>query len=442
MRPMRGRWQEAFLRPHRARAAAGVMRRFAPHLAAHRPSASLWTSPGGAGRRLQALPDGAPAARQLHFGGVPPSIFQTWRGRRPRVFALRRSVRIAIVVALWLGALPHDTGGEASVPEPTDLPTDGSCTPPSCPLCELPPETRRVTLTSDDVYRVGAELSAWNEGQIARIDSIFRAGGLGDPASDGTRKRAHLMTRLATRNAYDYVVRFATDSTCVYEASESTLVHAFGSFSDPGLYPITRLVRARMGLGRVCLRYDLSTDLDTLASLGERPVRIRVRTFEVNRRHQRMLSMMLPTGLDDMVEVLMSQHYACRVERVAHPEPPAFEAYVLDEMEGFLLRKMGVHRPRALLFWQSQGVENGMLPETPVVGVRIYVPQLHLKLPFLPDLGFEDLREIDLPQPILRLDFMHAAHHPEWLGVEPGGFPGWSGHGPVPDPVRERFPDR
>ena len=35
------------------------------------------------------------------------------------------------------------------------------------------------------------------------------------------------------------------------------------------------------------------------------------------------------------------------------------------------------------------------LPETPLIGVRIYIPNLKLKLPFiLPDIDFDDLREV------------------------------------------------
>jgi hypothetical protein len=51
------------------------------------------------------------------------------------------------------------------------------------------------------------------------------------------------------------------------------------------------------------------------------------------------------------------------------------------------------------------------------------------------------LREIDLPQPVLRLDYVHAGTHPVWLAARSNGFGGWSGYGPVPAVLRERFPD-
>jgi hypothetical protein len=240
------------------------------------------------------------------------------------------------------------------------------------------------------------------------------------------------------------MVRFATDSSCVYEADEAALVRAFGSFSDPGLYPITRLRRARMGHGAVCLKYALRGDLDTLATLGERHVRVRTRNLEIDGERRRMLSMMLPTGLDDVVEVLMAEHYTCRIEHERHADGPGtLDLYLLHDMEGFLLRKWGTHQPRALMFWtMPQLAGRGTTPDPAMIGVRIYVPQLTLKLPFLPDVGFDDLREIDLPQPILRLEYLHGEAHPDWLQASSGGFQGWTGNGPIPDEIRARFPDR
>jgi hypothetical protein len=347
--------------------------------------------------------------------------------------------------ALVAPAAGNDSDVPPSLPELSPPPPcTATDTAIACPLDELPAGTRIVRLSADAVYDVGRSLSAANEAQIARIDSLYRAGTFGDTGSDAARQSAHLMARLSTANAYAYIVRFATDTTCVYEADEEALRHAFASFSDPGLYPITRLRRARMGMGAVCLQYDLRGDLDTLATMGERRVRVRVRDLDVAGERGRMLSMMLPTGLDDVVEVLMSEHYHCRIEHVdEHADSGPFELYLLHDMEGFLLRKWGTHRPRALMFWTiPDAAARTALPSDPQVGVRLYVPHLTLKLRLLPDVGFDDLRAIDLPQPILRLDYVHGEAHPEWLrSVKTGGFDGWAGYGSVPHPLRQRFPD-
>ncbi len=315
-------------------------------------------------------------------------------------------------------------------------------TPRPCPLCRLGPQVRIVRLRACDVDSVGQTLADGNERELARVDSLYRAAHFGTPGSSAARHAAHLLARLATRNAYSYVAAFATDTTCVREADEAALAGAFARFSDPGLYPITRLRRARMGFGHLCLTYDLRHDLDTLVAMGGKRVRVRIRDFQIDGQRRRMLSMLLPTGLDDVVEVLMPEHYSCKLDRIQAAGPPApYEAIVLHDMNGLLLRKWGVHEPRAILFWTSPcGPEGDVSPEVALTGVRIYMPHLRLKVPFLPDVGFDDLREIDLPQPIVRLSYLRGAH-PEWLVAKPAGFVGWCGHGPVPDELRGQFPD-
>jgi hypothetical protein len=368
----------------------------------------------------------------------------------PNLQTRKRSVcsRWPALVCVLSTALGLGGSSSAAQDRPPDAATASIKPVPArvgCPLCELSPDVPIVRLTDEHVHAVGRALSQDNELQIARIDSLYEAGALGGPAgSPAARRNAHLMARLATANAYAYMVRFATDPNCVYEADEAALVRAFGSFSDPGLYPITRLRRARMGRGAVCLKYDLRGDLDTLATLGERQVRVRTRTIEANGTRRRMLSMMLPTGLDDVVEVLMDEHYTCRVDHERHAESTgALELFLLHDMDGFLLRKWGTHKPTALMFWTMPDLAvRGAIPDPASVGVRIYVPELTLKLPLLPDVGFDDLREIDLPQPILRLEYLHGEHHPEWLQSNPGGFAGWTGNGPIPDEIRSRFPDK
>jgi hypothetical protein len=272
---------------------------------------------------------------------------------------------------------------------------------------------------------------------------LFESGCFGPPAGDDARNTAHLLARLTTLNAYAYIARFATDSTHVYEAREPALVHAFSSFSGPGQYPITRLRRARMGLGRICLQYDLRADLDTLATLGERPVRVRVRNADIDGRSRRVLSMMLPTGLDDEVEVLLAEHYTASVSHWRSPGPPApYELFLIEDIDGFWLRKWGTHRPRALAFWVSPRLAaRCALPATPLVGLRVYVPQLKLRLPLLPDVAFDDLREMDLPQPILRLEYLRGAH-PGWMQARSNGLDGWRGYGGLPEELRRRFPDQ
>jgi hypothetical protein len=333
----------------------------------------------------------------------------------------------------------------AAVVWPVARAEDTSATVPldlECPLCRIE-GVPIVRLTASAVDSLGLAYADANEAMLGRLDSLYRAGHFGDAGSRSARGAVQLAARLSTRNAYSYVADFAVDSTRVYEADEAALVHAFSTFTDPGLYPITRLRRARMGFGWVCLQYDLEHDLDTLVAMGGKRVRVRTRDVVAAGEPRRVLSMMLPTGLDDVVEVMVPKHYVCRVEHRRIEGPPApYELFLLHDIRGLLLRKWGTHAPRAIMFWTTPRDRALDASEADaLVGVRIYVPALHLRVPLLPDVGFDDLREIDLPQPIVRLDYVRAAAHPEWLDGRAAGFDGWSGHGPVPPIVRERFPD-
>jgi hypothetical protein len=345
----------------------------------------------------------------------------------------RRLQTRALAALCALLVLPGAFAEDLSAPIPADV---------ACLLCSATAPI--VQLTAASVDSVGQAYAAANEHMLARLDSLYRAGRFGAPGSRAARSSVLLAARLATRNAYSYVTDFAVDSSCVRQADEAALVRAFESFADPGLYPITRLRRARMGFGRVCLRYDLSGELDTLTTMGGKQVRVRIRDADVGGEMQRMLSMMLPTGLDDEVEILVPAHYCCRVERERIEGPPApYDLFLLSDIRGLVLRKWGTHRPRALMFW-STPLDRALdaTPADALVGVRIYVPQLHLRVPLLPDVGFDDLREIDLPQPIVRMAYLRDGAYPDWLDGRSAGFRGWSGHGPVPPVVRERFPDR
>lgn len=65
-----------------------------------------------------------------------------------------------------------------------------------------------------------------------------------------------------------------------------------------------------------------------------------------------------------------------------------------------------------------------------------------MRMPILPDINFDDLREIELPMPILDIQYLKENHQPSWLGVEDNlGFRNWKGQGAVPPDVRKRFPD-
>jgi hypothetical protein len=344
----------------------------------------------------------------------------------------------------WLGVAAL-AGAVATRDTPAQTPAV-SPAPSACPLAALDPGVPVRRLAVEDVRAIGDAYSDSNLTRIARIASLFQAGTFGDPKTGSARAAAHQLARLLTLNAYSYMIHYATDRDTVWEADESSMAPAFETFSDPGVVPIARLRRARMGLGWMYAHYDLSEKMRTETMLGGRKLKVRIDDVTIAGRRQRVLAMDLPTGLHDVVEVWIAEEVTMRVEHAVYPGPPApYELYVLDDMQGLWVHKYGVHRPQAFVFWVTpRDLDRTTLPEIPLIGVRIYAPHLRLRLPgFLPDIGFEDLRAVDLPQPILPIAYLRERRQPVWL--EPAqlrGFKRWEGIGVLPPDVRRRFPDR
>jgi hypothetical protein len=130
-----------------------------------------------------------------------------------------------------------------------------------------------------------------------------------------------------------------------------------------------------------------------------------------------------------------------RTERILD-RGDTLDLLVLDDIRGMYARKAGTHRLNALLFWRSR-VEGDRDPARPRVGACAYFPGIHIHLPvFLPDLGLEDLREFDLPQPILPAEWFRNPTESDWMTVHPGGMiRPWGARGPRPWILDERYPD-
>jgi hypothetical protein len=314
-----------------------------------------------------------------------------------------------------------------------------------CPLCAKDPGVPVIQMTPADADSLGRLYSTFNATLLARLDSLLSAGAWGDPASRGARRKAHLLSRMMAVNSLHYMTTFATDPDRIWEASEATLRDAFQRYSDPGVYPIARMMRGRMGMGHICVKYDVSTDLDSTTNVGGMDLRIRVEETEFRGERKRMLILEFPTILFSVVEILIAEHFTCRAEFSHSQGPPApYDLYVFHSMDGMYVRKWGVHQPSAMMFWSTpRDVGRTQLPPTPLVGSSVYVPRVRLELPsFLPDFGFDDLRLVDLPQPILALAYLEGNLYPKWVRrAKPRGLKSWESYGPIPPDLRVRFPD-
>lgn len=343
-----------------------------------------------------------------------------------------------------------------------------------CPLCTGMPPAPVVVLSLSKLDSNAHALAEFNEIQIARVDSLYRLGRFGEPGSESARGIAHLCVRLKTMNAYPDFIRMASDTTCIYEGTGEVYRELNRRYSDAVVFCAVQATRVRMGLGRVCIRYDVTGNRAGEEAHGGRRLRWRTQQRDIDGQERRLVSVDLPTSTDKVVEALFASHYSCRVGYSRETGPPApYDWYVVYDIEGGWIRKFGTHRPTAYMFWvtplwtfSSSPGENhnapgagwfeaaavhtaiarmpGEITETPQVGVRIYVPRLRLRLPsLLPDIPFDDLREVELPMPILEIDYLRGGRWPSWLGTGDNlTFGHWRGYGDVPAAVRERFPDR
>lgn len=346
--------------------------------------------------------------------------------------------------------------------------------PPTCPLCAADLRVPVVPLRASWLDSLAADHARANQALIEHLDSLYESGVFGSPKQAEARRQVHLLARLNTMNAYRDLVKLACDSTQIFEADEATLKDLNARYSDMLLFATPQLQQVRLGLGRVCMHYDVTGKKEGKSIHGGKRLRWRVKDVKLDDVKRRVLSIDLPTGTDDVVEVLLAPHHTYRVEYLLQPGPPApYEWFLVYDIQGGWLQKSGTHRPTAYMFWvsppestrtaapvtASEMTTNGgshdehtplafhglslELPSNPLVGVRIYIPGLRLRLPlFLPDFNFDDLREIELPLPILRIDYLKNGKRPSWLGHDDNlGFKDWKSYGPVPPAVRLRFPD-
>ena len=370
----------------------------------------------------------------------------------------------ALMSALGLGAAV--AGSLVSPASALDAAVEPYDPPQTCPLCSGDLAVPVVPLTPARLDSLAGARARGNAAQIGRIDSLFKAGYYGSPKTHEARRAAHLVARLTLVNGYPDLVRLASDKTRVYEADEAALQTVNERYSDVLLFAAARLKRVRLGLGRACLQYDVETNGEGQSAHGGKRLRWRVTEATVGGKTRRLLSLDLPTATDDVVEVLLAPHYTFRVEYEHIEGPPAYDFYLVHDIQGGWLRRSGTHRPSAFMYWVTPlapiaaemartasvaGGTNGKhtvpavdLPETPLVGVRIYIPGLRLRLPaFLPDINFDDLREIEPPMPILEMEYLKKRNQPAWLGSSDHlGFKDWKGYGSLPPAIRSRFPDQ
>jgi len=355
-----------------------------------------------------------------------------------------------------------------SLPSPALAGSDLRASPDGpCPLCREDLEVPVVRLTAAHLDSLAAGHAAFNERQLARIDSLLHDGTWGPPDDSQARRCAHLLAQLSLVNAYRDLVHWAAADDRVYEADGTALAEVYGRYADVSLFLGPHRAGLRIGRGRACVRYALEESGEGESWHGGRRLRWSVRDAKVEGRKRRVLDVTLPTGQDGEVRFLFSSHHTMAISHERSSGPPApFEWFLVHDIEGVWIRKWGMHRPTAYMLWMSTPSASGVtsarpsfapialaaspppgasalsLPGTPLLGLRVYAPGLRLRLPFLPDIPVEDLRTVDIIMPVLGLDYLRRGDHPPWLELDRNlGFRDWKGQGPIPPEIRRRFPD-
>lgn len=285
------------------------------------------------------------------------SVRWQWIGRQMTRRVLGRHVAFIMCQVMFAGFRFACAPAEAhGAPDVVDKP---------CALCAGELSVPIVRLSAEQLDSMARARADYNAGQIALIDSLFRAGHFGSPADEGARKKAHLLARLTMVNAYRDFIRLAGDPRCVYEASEATLEEFASRYSDVLLFSAVRLERVRMGLGHVCLHYDVSKKGSGEVRHGGKRLRWRVKNAKIDGKKRRVLSINVPTGDHETVEVIHTPHHFYRVEYAYVEGPPApFEWFLVCDIEGAWIKKWGTHKPSAYMFWVSpqKGFSESMYP--------------------------------------------------------------------------------
>jgi hypothetical protein len=287
---------------------------------------------------------------------------------------------------------------------------------------------------------VGRNLRAW-----AATDSLYHRGVFGRPGTKEAKGKAAIHFHLRAATGMTYIGSFATGAMLMTD--EKALRHPFGEvYENYGVYPIRFLERVVAGEGGFCMEYALPDQFDEVLSLAGMKVHAHLdHLSDGGREKVPALSLEYPTTNYKTVDLLYEARFCGRVhfEQIVD-RGDTLELQILEDLDGLSVRRWGTHRMRAIILWRSVTVGDRD-PVNPRLGACAYFPHIVLKMPiFLPDLGLADLREFDLPDPIMPMDWFcrTAEHPPDWISVTPDGYVSpWVAVGPRPKILEDRFPD-
>lgn len=361
--------------------------------------------------------------------------------------ALSMILALGALVATSQPARPAQSAASASIP-PSDPGSVASQAETVSMLFENP-TAPVVHLDAAAIDSVGTEISDANLALADAIENAYREGHYGPTGEKSSREAAFAAYVYNARTAFDFFLDLVMQDEVIYSTTEEDLRFAFTDrFRNPGLYPIVNLVDARTGLGRFCLRFEVDDPVKREIEVSGEKMKAWTEEIEIDSERVRVVNIDMKTMSNDRVHVVYRK-YSCGEVGVFDTEQDGHPVRVvtMENLGGQYVRKWGFHRPEAIALWRTlAGGVDAPPPGQRAVGTVIYFPALKLELPwFLPDLGFDDLRRFDFPEPLLTVDAVKdiRARNLEWIEFKSDmRFANWDGEGDIPEFVKERFPDR
>jgi hypothetical protein len=306
-----------------------------------------------------------------------------------------------------------------------------------------------VHLDAAAIDSVGTAMSDRNLALMAKVDEAYGRGEYGAHGTDAARKNAVDAYMFHAETAFDFFLTLALQDQVIYSTTEADLHRAFTErFRNPGLYPIVNLIDARAGCGKFGLQFEVEDPTPREIEVTKEKMRAWTEEIEWEGERFRVVNIDMKTISNDRVHVVY-RRFSCGDVRAFDVEQNgvAIRVASLEELSGQYVRKFGFHRPAAMVVWKTS--VDGLAPPPPggrFLGSAVYFPGLTLELPwFLPDLGFQDLRRFDFPEPILTMDAVRDLQKRplDWLRIRDDlRFSTAEGEGPIPSFVEARFPDR
>jgi hypothetical protein len=244
-------------------------------------------------------------------------------------------------------------------------------------------------------------------------------------------------------SGFDYLTQLVGRSAYL-RSDEQGLVVPFGqTYSNTAVYPLHRLKAAWVGPSGFCTEYDLETPINQHVLVGGVDVHVHsdlIRPDDGTALPGLCLEM--ASSMHSSIDLLYGSRYCGRVrQEMIVDRGDTLDLVTVSDIEGLHARKAGTHQLSAVIVWRSR-VQGDRDPARPRIGACAYFPRIRIKLSLLPDLGLDDLRDFDVPQPIVATEWARKTLQRDWIRVKQDAILSpWEAVGPRPAVIAERFPD-